>query len=166
MFPRITFCHSDGRGYNYSRIGQLGYKDAKAFLIGRNVHGNGWMVNDKTPEEVFETVYSEPKLEEVLRSDSWLKLKGSLYASLDWRVRHMNYGVGRCLELNLTRTNYSETTIILKFNSFENFTEGVKVDLTITGEYKMVSYYLILSIQTTFFLFKQTSKENTTDRTF
>ena len=133
MFPRITFCHSDGRGYNYSKIWQLGYKDAKAFLIGKNVHGNGWMVNDKTPKEVFETVYSEPRLEEVLRKDSWLKLNGSLYTSLDWRVKHMNYGVGRCLELNLTRTNYSETTIILKFNSFENFTEGVKVDLTITG---------------------------------
>ena len=91
------------------------------------------MVNDKTPEEVFKSVYSEPRLEEVLRKDSWLKLNGSLYTSLDWRVKHMNYGVVRCLELNLTRTNYSETTIILKFNSFENFAEGVKVDLTITG---------------------------------
>ena len=69
----------------------------------------------------------------LLRKDSWLKLNGSLYTSLDWRVKHMNYGVGRCLELDLTRTNYSETTIILKFNSFENFAEGVKVDLTITG---------------------------------
>ena len=63
----------------------------------------------------------------------FMEMVGWRMISLDWRVKHMNYGVGRCLELNLTRTNYSETTIILKFNNFENFTEGVKVDLTITG---------------------------------
>ena len=39
---------------------------------------------------------------------------------------------GRCLTLDYAQTRASETALVLKFNTL-NFTEGVEVDLKITG---------------------------------
>ena len=41
---------------------------------------------------------------------------------------------GRCLTLDYTQTRAFETALVLKFNTW-NFTEGVEVDLKITGRY-------------------------------
>ena len=102
LFPRVTFCHGEGRAYNHSSLEQLGYKDVPAFVSGRRSgpgQGNGWVTERRTAEEVFEAAYSQPQLETFLRNDSYLKLNGSRSSrGLGWLVSPMSYEGGR-LEL-------------------------------------------------------------------
>ena len=66
----------------------------------------------------------------MFRADSYLKLNGSIKETLRWIERPMNHPEGRCLQLNLTKAKYSETTLILKFR---NSSHDGQLQLTITG---------------------------------
>ena len=91
LFPRVTFCHGEGRGYNHSSLELLGYKDVPAFVSGRRSgQGNGWVTERKTAEEVFEAAYSQPRLETFFRNDSYLKLNGTRSSrGLGWLVERI-----------------------------------------------------------------------------
>ena len=153
-FPRITLCHGEGGGYNHSKLEGLGYSDMKSFVIGTSQrHGNGWITQDKTAREVFEAAYSEPRLEMFINNGSYIKLNGTRYTQrhhLSWFESPMSYEGGRCLTLNFTQTSFSKTAIILNLN-YLNFTEEVKLDLTITGWINLKSIF-----SRSFFLLRST----------
>ena len=75
-------------------------------------------------------------IEELLREDSHMKYDQTLRVGLDWFEKPMVYPEGRCLVLNMTRTDHSETTLILKF---ENTTFTGRLELTITDPHR--EYY-------------------------
>ena len=132
-FPRIILCHGDGKGYDKSRIGDLGYRDYVKFMYGEalNSSDNGWIAQNMSPKALFEHLYSRPFIEDILNPTSFMKLNGSIKEELRWTEIPMVHPEGRCLKLNFTRTKYIETTLIIKFLD-TNFSGSL--EFTITGE--------------------------------
>ena len=104
-------------------------------MDGHNSVEQGWRGGKTTVKQLFDEIYAKPKMEDLLRKDSFLKLNGSLRADLAWSENPMNYEGGRCIQLDLPMAQYSQTTIILKFEELENigFEKKVELELTITG---------------------------------
>ena len=146
MFPRLTFCHGHGKGYNESIIKEMGYKNIKDFVIGRKITRHGWLTKDKSTKELFESIYSLPWIENIIRSDSRLKENGSIYSQLKWVEKPMTYEGGRCLQLNFTKAIFSETTIILKFENMNSTNQTIEVDLSITGRLELSTFLFCIFI--------------------
>ena len=113
-------------------------RELKIFVCGKSV-GNvsdGWIQPKVSTRQIFEESYKKPRLEELVREDSHLKFDKTIRRQLVWTEKAMLYPEGRCLVVNLTRTDHSETTLILKF---ENTSFTGKLELTITDPYR--EYY-------------------------
>ena len=137
-FPRLIMCHANGKGYNISNIEALGYKNQVSFLYGKadNASEYGWVANNMSAREIFQTIYAQPMIEDLIRNDSFLKLNGSIREQLKWIEVPMVHPEGRCLKLNWTKTNFTETTLILKFS---NIKFAGALELSITDPYR--EYY-------------------------
>ena len=61
-FPRITICQGDD-GWSQENLAKIGYEDIKSFLIGNNSVETGWMAGQDSVRELFDKVYSKPKIE-------------------------------------------------------------------------------------------------------
>ena len=137
MFPRITICQGDD-GWSQEDLATMGYKDIKNFVIGNNSVERGWRAGQESVKELFDKVYSKPKIEDIILMDI-LKLNGTskLNQPLPWKESLMNYEGGRCLELDFPQTNFSLTTIIIKFKDIENVVDEkedhMHINILITG---------------------------------
>ena len=117
LFPRVRLCYGEEGGYNYSRLEQLGYEHLYAFIIGnKSQDGNGWISPNKTPKDLFETVYTAPHLETFISDNAYL-VQNRTRTSLTWHVTPMTYPGGRCLTLNISQTSSAnKATLIFNFN--------------------------------------------------
>ena len=130
LFPDVRLCYGEGGGYNYSRLEQLGYKDLYHFIIGKKPqYGNGWISPDKTPEDLFKAVYTEPQLETLIRNGWFQWDNNGAWNNISWHVSPMTYPGGRCLTLNYSKTNSSETILHLNFYKL-NFIRNVELSIT------------------------------------
>ena len=138
-FPRLSLCFADG-GYEEESLQRFNYAGIKDFVCGNSLgnDSDGWVqLNlNATVKQIFEESYRKPRIEELFREDSHLKFDKTIRRSLDWIEKPMVYPEGRCLVLNLTRTDHLETTLILKFQN-SSFTG--KLELTITDPHR--EYY-------------------------
>ena len=147
LFPRVRLCYGEEGGYNYSRLEQLGYEHLYAFIIGNKSHDrNGWISQNKTREDLFEAIYTEPHLEAFIdNGDTYLKQNGTR-GSLRWDVTPMTYPGGRCLTLNFSKTNFKDKATLV-FNHFNkvNFTRNI--ELSITGSSSSMSLFREISLK-------------------
>ena len=136
-FPLLELCFADG-GYQEESLLKFNYAGIKDFVCGHSVGNvrNGWIQPNASTKQIFEESYRKPMIEELLREDSHMKYDQTVRIGLDWFEKPMVYPEGRCLVLNMTRTDHSETTLILKF---ENTTFTGRLELTITDPHR--EYY-------------------------
>lgn len=136
LFPRLTLCFADG-GYQDESLRKFNFDGIKRFVCGES-SGNksGWTSENFSAKQIFEESYRKPKIEELFREDSFLKFDKTIRKRLEWIEKPMVYPEGRCLMLNLTKTNHLETTIILKF---KNTSFAGNLELTITDPHR--EYY-------------------------
>ena len=126
-------CHANGKGYNLQNLQNLGYQDQIDFLYGKSldVSQYGWKSREKkTVEETFNFIYNKPLVEDIISSDSFMKVNGSIREPLKWVEVPMVHPEGRCLRLEYGKTEYKETTLIMKFT---NITFRGSLELSITG---------------------------------
>ena len=88
------------------------------------------MAGQGSVKDLFEQIYTKPNIEDIIGRDI-LKLNGSskLNQPLPWKESPMNYEGGRCLDLDLPKTNYSLTTLIIKFKDITNITDVKKIEI-------------------------------------
>ena len=146
LFPRVRLCYGQ-EGYNSSRLEQLGYENLYAFIIGKNSRGgHGWISENKTREDLFEVVYTEPHLEAFINDgETYLKQNGTR-VTVTWHVTPMTYPGGRCLTLNYSKTSFTDKATLV-FNHFNqvNFTRNL--EFSITGSLYFMSLFKELFLQ-------------------
>ena len=69
-----------------------------------------------------------------MRNDSVIKLNGTILKPLEWQEIPMVHPEGRCIQLKFNKTDFMETTLILKFDHTKYDYKGV-LEMTITGIY-------------------------------
>ena len=141
-FPRITICHGDGHGYDKTKIYKFGYDGFDNLLYGKSSnissYGYGWVPSNVSTKDMFEQLYRKPFIETIIRPDSHINSNSnaSIQQNLTWIEIPMVYPEGRCLRLNFTKTIFTETKIIMKFNDIKDFHGSLEISITGTIAFK------------------------------